>query len=275
MRRPVESKKGAPIGAPFFYALASAAVSLFIAALPSMATEAQSDCFDKLTREQASVERVSDGDTIVLTDQRKVRLIGINTPELNARHPTLKSHAIDATQQLKRWLPRGKSVWLYIGTEPHDRHGRQLAHVVRTQDDLAVAEQLLHKGLAAQSAVKPNTLCAEQFAAFEKMAVSKKLGLWKNRKLLTISAGETSRNTAGFKLVNGVVSHVKHTKQYSELRLDDAFSVQVRKKLAKKMALDDLLGRSIEVRGWIISKKSQPYLWLQHKANLSHPPTGR
>lgn len=240
-----------------------------------MAVAAPSDCFNELTRESATIERVSDGDTVVLGDQRKVRLIGINSPELNASHPTLKSHARDAAKQLELWLPRDDSVWLYIGTERYDRHGRTLAHVVRTRDNLAVAPQLLREGLAAQSAVKPNTLCAEHFAALENKAADKKLGLWKDQKLFSISAIDANRNTAGFKLVTGIVSHVKNKKRYSEIRFDNSFSVRVRKKLASKLSLDDLPGQAIEVRGWVAKQKNKPYFWLQHNANLRRLPTGQ
>lgn len=273
MNRPAEPKKGAPLGAPFFYALTITAVALSVTAVPRMA--AATECFNELTRSRATIERVSDGDTIVLSDHRKVRLIGINTPELNARNPKLKSHAIDAAKQLQQWLPSGESVWLFIGTEPHDRHGRQLAHVVRAHDDLAVAQQLLHQGLAAQSAVKPNTLCADHFAAMEKLAAEKKIGLWEDRTLLTIKAIDANRDTAGFKLVNGVVSQVKHTNRYTEISIDNAFSVRVRKNLASQLPLDDLPGQAIEVRGWIAKNKNKPYLWLQHKANLHRLPTGQ
>jgi len=105
-------------------------------------------CMSELLKERATIERVTDGDTVVLTDQRRVRLIGINAAELNARHPKLKKAAQQATDKLKAWLPRGESVVLYLGDEAHDRHGRVLAHVVRASDGLAVAQLLVQNGLS-------------------------------------------------------------------------------------------------------------------------------
>ncbi len=237
--------------------------------LPGMTPWAATECFHELPRQQVSIARVSDGDTVVLSDQRRVRLIGINTPELHARTPQLATHAKNAAEQLEQWLPSGEVAWLYVGEEPHDRHGRQLGHLVRARDNLAVAPKLLRLGLAAQSAVKPNTLCANQFAGVEKLAVQKNLGLWADRHLLTIKANEANRNTAGFKLVTGLVSKVIHKKRYTEIKLDAAFSVRVRKSLAKRLSLDDLTGQAIEVRGWISQSNNTPFVWLQHEANLS------
>ncbi len=249
--------------------IAASALVVLSTALPGIAPLAATDCFHELTRQQVSIARVSDGDTVVLSDQRKVRLIGINTPELHAKTPELAAHAITAAEQLELWLPSGEVAWLYIGAEPHDRRGRQLGHLVRARDNLAVAPQLLRLGLAAQSAVKPNTLCAKQFAGLEKLAVQKNLGLWADRHLLTMTANEANRHTAGFKLVTGTVSKVSHKKRYSELKLDATFSVRVRKSLAKRLSLDDLTGQAIEVRGWISQSNNTPFIWLQHEANLT------
>ena len=96
-------------------------------------------CFEALQSELAHISRVSDGDTVVLKDDRRVRLIGVNTAELNARNPMLKKAALNATRELTKLLPTDTAVTLFLGEESHDRHGRVLAHVVRTEDELPVA----------------------------------------------------------------------------------------------------------------------------------------
>jgi len=69
-------------------------------------------CINGLRTEQATIERVTDGDTVVLDDQRRVRLIGINAAELNAKSPKLRAAAQQATDQLKAWLPHAEMDWL-------------------------------------------------------------------------------------------------------------------------------------------------------------------
>lgn len=227
------------------------------------------DCINGLLTERATIERITDGDTVVLTDQRRVRLIGINSAELKARSPKLKEVAQQAAARLQAWLPHGEPVELYLGDEPYDRHGRVLAHVIRASDGLAVAHLMVQSGLAVQSAVAPTTRCAMNFVMLENQAIKANLGLWKIRGLMSISAKELKSGHLGFKLVSGTVTSVNRQKRYTEVFLEKQLLIKVRPQLAKQMSLDSLIGHKIEVRGWLSHKKNQAYLWLQHAANLS------
>lgn len=227
------------------------------------------DCISGLSTERATIERITDGDTVVLTDQRRVRLIGINAAELNAQNTKLKDLAQQATDKLESWLPHGEPVILHIGDEPYDRHGRVLAHVIRASDGLAVAHWMVQRGLAVQSAVAPTTRCTLNFEALEKQAVTANLGLWKIRDLMSISAKKLNARNHGFKLISGTVTSVKSRKRYVEFFVENQLRVKVRPKLAKQMSLQSLIGQKVEVRGWLSHKNNQVFLWLQHAANLS------
>lgn len=226
-------------------------------------------CISGLRTEQATIERVTDGDTVVLTDQRRVRLIGINAAELNAKNPRLRAAALQATDELKAWLPQGEPVVLSIGDEPYDRHGRVLAHVIRARDGLAVAQLLVQSGLAVQSAVAPTTRCTMSFVKLESQAIKAQRGLWKIRELMSANATELKSGKLGFKLVSGTVTSVNNRKRHTQIFLDNQLLVKVRPTLARQLALQSLIGRTVEVRGWLGSNKNQPFLWLQHAANLS------
>lgn len=228
------------------------------------------NCLSGLVTELAQIERVTDGDTVVLTDQRRVRLIGINAAELNAPNKKLRQSAQAATDTLKSWLPPGEPVKMYLGTESHDRHGRLLAHVTRHSDNLAVAQRLVQKGLAAQSAVAPNIRCTEHFAELEATAQQAKAGIWAIRDLISVNAADLQSNKhLGFKLVFGTVTSVKIQKRFSEIVIDERLRLLVRPTLAKQMSLNALKGQRIEVRGWVSRRKNQVFLWLQHPANLT------
>jgi len=198
----------------------------------SAASQAQS-CFGELQQERARIQRVSDGDTVVLSDKRRVRLIGINTAELNAQDTRLRRAAELATERLENLLPPNEPVVLFIGAEPRDRHGRVLAHVVRKKDGLAVAPLLLREGLAVQSAVAPNTRCATDFAALEQQAVNDKLGEWGKLALLGKRARDFTGNERGFHLVTGTVTHTSSKKRFTEVILDGTFRLQLRPALAR------------------------------------------
>src|SRR3954451_22120022 len=74
----------------------------------------------------ARVVRVVDGDTVVLTEIGKVRLIGIDTPEVYGQQECFGQ---EASAFAKRELPPGREVTFRLGVESRDRYGRALAYV--------------------------------------------------------------------------------------------------------------------------------------------------
>jgi micrococcal nuclease len=96
-------------------------------------------------RETATVDRVLDGDTIVLRDGRHVRLVQLDAPEAGEN----ECYAHEAKAILARLLPPGTHV--KIETDPLldqvDRFGRTLAYVQK--DGTNVNLELVRAGAAA------------------------------------------------------------------------------------------------------------------------------
>lgn len=86
---PREHKK-ALIASAFFVA---AAFIVLLSTSVLLAPVAQADCPRLPGGFSARVEHVYDGDTVRLADGRKVRLIGVNTPELGREGRADESHA--------------------------------------------------------------------------------------------------------------------------------------------------------------------------------------
>ena len=74
--------------------------------------------------ETVKVRNVYDGDTLTLTDERRVRFLGIDTPELKENQP-FSQEARDYT----KGLCENKTVYLSFDGEREDHYGRILAHV--------------------------------------------------------------------------------------------------------------------------------------------------
>jgi micrococcal nuclease len=74
-----------------------------------------------------TVSWVVDGDTIRLTDGKRVRLVQIDAPELHLG----ECYGARARSELEELLPRGGRVRLELDTklDQVDEHGRQLAYV--------------------------------------------------------------------------------------------------------------------------------------------------
>ena len=117
------------------------------------------------------VARVVDGDTFHLEDGRKVRLIGINTPEKKSNDPLNR----EATALLKE-LVDGKTVTLEFDAERTDQFKRTLAHVF--VGDVYVNGEIVRQGLAYCYTWKPNTAHTDDLAPFQLDARDKGRGLW-------------------------------------------------------------------------------------------------
>ena len=117
------------------------------------------------------VERISDGDTFTCRDRRRVRLIGIDTPELSQGEPGRRARAA-----LSRLAPPGASVRLERDVAPRDRYGRELAHV--WAGSRLVNEALVLEGWAMLYTVPPNVKYAERLERAQKKARAAGAGLW-------------------------------------------------------------------------------------------------
>jgi micrococcal nuclease len=126
--------------------------------------------------ELATVKRVIDGDTIELNDERKVRYIGIDTPELH--HPTkgVQCFGKEAMEKNKE-LVEGKTIKMKRDVSETDRYKRLLRYI--WVGDIFVNEYLVREGYASQATFPPDVAYAETFRkAAEEARVSDK-GLWK------------------------------------------------------------------------------------------------
>lgn len=126
-----------------------------------------------------TVTYVFDGDTIEVADpmtgeRRRVRLIGIDTPEGT---PTAECWADEARVHLAELLPEGATVWAAPDTELYDRYGRALLYLW-TVDRRFVNYELVAAGDAEALPVAPNTAHADLFDAAQADAEASRAGLW-------------------------------------------------------------------------------------------------
>ena len=154
----------------------------------------------------APVLRVVDGDTIVVSvegSNRKVRLIGVDTPETVKPNTPVQYYGRAASDFTKRELT-GRRVWLEYDAEPTDRYGRHLAYVWLTSppesaDEASVRRdmfnaRLLTGGYARVLSIKPNTRYGELFARLEREARRAGIGLWGQEGRSTGRSGARSRH---------------------------------------------------------------------------------
>ena len=100
----------------------------------------------RISGEFVTVRRVIDGDTFELTDNQRVRMLGIDAPEAGFDGTTAEPYSGESSQWLRNRI-EGRSIQLRIESRRKDRYGRLLAWVFE-QDGTLVNQRMLTEGQA-------------------------------------------------------------------------------------------------------------------------------
>jgi micrococcal nuclease len=158
-----------------------AALVLLLAAACGTGGDASSDADAPAEPGGAVIERVVDGDTVVVRIQgreEKVRLIGIDTPETHDPRRPVECFGREATERTNALLPEGTPVRLVRDVEARDRYDRLLAYIYRAEDDLFVNLTLAREGFAAAATYPPNVAHTDEFVRAAGDARRAGRGLW-------------------------------------------------------------------------------------------------
>ena len=137
------------------------------------------------------VTRAVDGDTLVLETGERVRLIGIDTPEMHEskklyRDAQRSKQDASVIQQLGRRaykitkdLVEGKRVSLEFDLERYDKYNRLLAYVyLKDEFKTFVNAEIVKEGYASLMTIPPNIKYADLFKKLYIEARENKRGLW-------------------------------------------------------------------------------------------------
>jgi len=121
------------------------------------------------------IKKVIDGDTLIIENDEKVRLIGIDAPEIH--HPVIPVQRFgqEAADFLKNLVENHKCTLEYEPDRVRDPYGRILAYVY-VNGNLINAE-MIRRGYAYAYTKFPFKRMRE-FQILEKQARDKKIGLW-------------------------------------------------------------------------------------------------
>ncbi|MFH1457570.1 MAG: thermonuclease family protein [Candidatus Omnitrophota bacterium] len=136
------------------------------------------------------VTRAVDGDTLQLETGERVRLIGIDTPEMHEsnklyRDSERSQQDIEAIKAMGREsygftkkLVEGKRVSLEFDVEKQDIYKRMLAYVY-LKDGTFVNAEIVKQGYASLMTYPPNVKYADLFVKLYREARENNRGLWK------------------------------------------------------------------------------------------------
>ena len=130
---------------------------------------------DTVATSTEKVIRVIDGDTFEINGGIKVRLIGVDTPEMKNKNKTVDCFAQEAKRKLET-LIGGKEVVLVKDVSETDKYGRLLRYVYL--GDEMINDTLIKEGYARISTFPPDVKFKDQFLADERRAREANSGLW-------------------------------------------------------------------------------------------------
>lgn len=242
-------------------------VSVLCFSQPLHAAQAQA-CQPAGATRSYQVASVVDGDTLRLQDGRRVRLIGLDTPELGRDGRADAPYALAARSALQALIEASDHrVLLEPGVERRDRHRRLLAHL-HTNDGRNLTAELLRQGLGYQAVVPPNLTHLGCYRQAERDARSSGLALWSRE---IAQAADAADAEPGFHLLQGRVVRIGTSQHAVWLNLQGGLSVKVPWKVWREMTGDqpeDVEGRRLEVRGWFYRHRGRLKLTLSHPASL-------
>lgn len=242
--------------------------ALFCVWLPAQAT----NCAPHKISESAKVKYVHDGDTVHLQDGRKLRLIGINTPELARNRQPEQAFAQQARLKLMELLRRSNyQVMLEFGPEPEDRYQRTLAHIY-LPDGSNIQQALLAAGMATAITIPPNATQSTCYRQAESEAQKARRGIWQLAEYQIQPVASLSKRDRGFRIIQGRVSRISSNQRGSTLFLDNRVRLQIRKSdliFFPPGYLESLKSRQIVVRGWLHTDKQRYFMSLRHPDAIS------
>ena len=232
--------------------------------------------------EKATVKWVYDGDTLLLNDKRKIRIIGIDTPEVKHHKQKAQAYGAKAREALRELLNRfNYRVLLRYSVEKKDRYSRQLAHVY-LPDGTNLSNWLLERGYAKTMPFPPNIRLAKCYQRAEYMAQQKSLRIWRydNNNNNQIKTAKTlPQKASGSIRFQGVIKKIKHHKKSSVLIFKDHFKGHSKKtirikiknknlKYFKKRKLSAFKGKTIIVSGTLRNRKGKRTIYINHPTQL-------
>ena len=215
-----------------------------------------------------NVQYVYDGDTVLLSDKRKVRLLGINTPEVEGRNKVQEAGAEEAKNWLEQVL-KFQRVRLESDTESKDKYGRTLAYLI-TEQDLHINLELVRLGLATLNIHPPNLKYLDDFQNAQNQAESMRLGIWGLLEYQPLKADQIGKkNYKGWRRVVGKASAIRKSRKYVYLEVNKRFNARIAKKnLIYFPEMKSYLHKKIEFRGWMNRNKDKFSMLIRHPSAL-------
>lgn len=226
--------------------------------------------------EHATVKWVYDGDTLLLTDKRKIRIIGIDTPEVKHHQQKAQAYGAKAREALRELLNEyDYKVILRYEKERLDKYSRILAHVY-TLDGINISSWLLENGFARTMSIPPNVDLADCYKKSETIAQDQSLKIWRLKSHNIKPAETLGRRIKGYVRLKGKINKIIKHKKTLVMELDSTTKSHIQIKIKKSnlqyfklLDPDKLWGKSVEIAGILKNRRNKRTIYLDHPSQIN------
>lgn len=226
-----------------------------------------------------TVVKVPDGDTVYLSNGDRIRLLGINAPEVAHRNRPGEPGGEQAASFLRdRLLTEGggQRVGLVDDIEREDAYHRRLAHLFDDQGN-NLNQLMVEQGLAFVYLHPPNLKFSEDYLAAEQRARETQRGLWALDRYQVQSMRKAGDYRNSFRRLRGRLKSVQHKRKYSYLTFSSGLTASIPKRYLQSFQdagkdPDSLVGRELVIRGWVKRYRGKPSMFLNHPSHIETPP---
>ncbi|MGM0678542.1 MAG: thermonuclease family protein [Pseudomonadota bacterium] len=206
-------------------------------------------------------------------DGRKLRLIGINTPERAREDVPAEPYAGMARRRLQ---VQAEGSWgLVYDRERRDRYGRLLAHVFDHQGR-NITRRLLEQGTGQLLVIPPNLRFLECYRRAQDRARRHKRGLWALSTYQTLPVAMLdSQHRGQYRVLRGRLTRIGESRSSLWLNLGPDFALRIARTDLSHFERERIAAwrhQPLLVQGWIYRRNNQWRMRLRHPAALLETP---
>lgn len=235
---------------------------------------AQASCAAPADAVPLNLKSVIDGDTVITSDGTHIRLIGIDTPEIDYRRGHAEPLAYRARDFLKQLIRTNTMVLVQYGTERTDQYGRTLAHLFLV-DGTNIQLHLLQSGLAVPLTYPPNTQHSDCYYRAADTARMERRGLWDLPDYQTLAASELPPDTQGYRVISMKVKSIVSSKYSLTINTESDLVIRIPGSslyLFESRGINRLTGNQITVQGELFREGDRYRMMLRHPRQLALNP---
>lgn len=226
-----------------------------------------------------TVVKVPDGDTVYLSNGDRIRLLGINAPEIAHRNRPGEPGGEQAAEFLRDLLMvqgEGQRVGLVDDVQRQDHYKRRLAHLFDDQGN-NLNQLMVEQGLAFVYLHPPNLKYADDYLAAEQRARAQQRGLWALDRYQVQSMSRAGDYRNSFRRLRGRLKSVQHKRKYTYLKFSSGLTASIPKQYLQSFRdagkdPDEMVGRELVIRGWVKRYHGKPSMFLNHPSHIETPP---